>query len=574
MGGRSYLKSIATSILILTFLAVSASAGPGDAAVKQVQQLKDKGDYSGALAAAASGLALEPDNLKLNTLKGDIFLAQAVYDSSLIYYQKALQKKGKDPDALYGAGMAAYNLKQYDEALNYMQQADKTGKLKAKALYGMGLVQMEKGDYQNADLSFRKAIDKDKKNPTYHLALGEVNFRNKTYPIAISEFSKAVDLDSSLFSQKEDLHYKLAVSYLNMRNIPKAIEEYKIDVQLHPTDTTAWMELARIYDISGNTAEAVYCYEKYLAISTNNGQAWYDLGHLYLKIPDQEKAAGAFETAVRLETNVAESFGQLAKIYSDRKEFDRAFDAYNRYEAAFGAPDSAEYWFEKGKVLMKMGERNPAYFDTALVAFDRTLSVDPTYSAAYEYAGLTQYYQKNYPEAINYFLRKVEMDSTSINTYRNLAFSYLKTEQYGQAAKTFARALELKPDDVMMRSLLAKIYSVNKDYKNSIAQYERILNGNGNGSPEVSDSLRCEIYPDLGAGYLQDGNHQAAVTTLLKAERCQPNDFSILMNIASAYLHLDKVSEAHTYYGKALDIKPNDKEAKKGFMMTQIQGKE
>jgi tetratricopeptide (TPR) repeat protein len=219
---------------------------------------------------------------------------------------------------------------------------------------------------------------------------------------------------------------------------------------------------------------------------------------------------------------------------------------------------------------MKLGEKNPAYFDTALTAFNHILTVDPTYSAAYEYAGLTEYYQKDYPEAIRYFLKKVELDSTSINTYRNLAFSYLKTEQYGSAARTFARALELKPDDVMMRSLLAKIYSVNKDYSNSVAQYERILN-NG---VDVTDSLKCEIYPDLGAGYLYSKNYQAAVTTLLKAERCQPNDYSILMNIAIAYVSLDKVAEAHTYYGKALDVKPNDKEAKKGFMQTQIQGKE
>jgi protein O-GlcNAc transferase len=434
-GGNTFLKSLTIAFLALIIFAIPALAGPGDAAFKQAQDLKSNGDLAGALAAANSGLALDPANLKIATLIGDIYFAQSKNDSALVFYQRVLEKKGKDPDALYGAGMASLNLKSLDQALQYFTSGEKTGKNKAKFSYGKGLVLMEKSQYNDADIAFRQAIDKDKKNPTYHLALAEVNFRSKTYPIALSEFSTAIQLDSTLNTSVADIHYKMGQSQFNLRNVTQAIQEYQTDVGLHPSDSTAWMELSRIYDVSGNTPQAVLCFEKYLAINPANGQSWFDLGQLYLKVPNPDSAAKAFEKAVSLKSNEAASYGQLAKIYADRKDYDKAFDAYNRYEATFGPPDSALYWFEKGKVIMKIGEKNAAYFDTAVTAFDKAIALDAQFSGAYEYAGLTRYYQKNYAGAIAYFNKEIALDSTSINAYRNLAFSYLKTEQYGGAAK-------------------------------------------------------------------------------------------------------------------------------------------
>jgi tetratricopeptide (TPR) repeat protein len=570
LGGKALLKPLTTILLILALFATPILAAPGDDAYNQARDLKSKGDLLGAVTAAKTSLASMPDNIKTVILLGDIYLDMAQYDSSLAYYRSALAKKGKDPDALYGAGLSAYYLKMYDDALQYFSLGEKGGKNKQKFNYGIGLAQMEKGDYPSADINFRKAIDKDKKNPLYHMALAEVNYRTKTFPIALSEFSKAIELDSSL-NKKQSIHFQMAQAYLNMRNIPGAIQEYKNDLQVSPNDTTAWMDLARIYEISNNIPEAIYCYDKFLAISANNGQAWFDLGKLYLKKPDQEKAAESFEKAVKQGSNVAESYGYLAKIYSDRKEYEAALDAYNRYEAQFGSPDSSLYWFEKGKVMMKVGEKNSAYFDSALTAFDKAVMIDPKFATAYEYAGLTMYYQKDYKRAIEYFNKQLVIDSTSVNTYRNLAFSYLKTEQYNSAANAFAKALEIKPDDVIMRSMLGKIYSFNKDYSKSVEQFEYILDKGGD---NLTDSLRCEIYPELGSSYLQLGNCQASIPVLLKAEKCSPREISILMNIAGSYERCDKIKDANSYYKKVLAIDPKNKDAVKGDLRTTIQGKE
>jgi Tfp pilus assembly protein PilF len=86
--------------------------------------------------------------------------------------------------------------------------------------------------------------------------------------------------------------------------------------------------------------------------------------------------------------------------------------------------------------------------------------------------------------------------------------------------------------------------------------------------------MKCEIYPDLGLSYLSLRKCQEALPNLLKAERCRPNELSIIKNIALSYQLCNRISDAHAYYGKALAIAPNDKDSKKGFLETQIQGRE
>jgi tetratricopeptide (TPR) repeat protein len=566
------LKESLMALVVLLSLISVAVAGPADDAYDQAKSLREKGDLQEAVKVAVTALAAEPEHFKLNGLAGDLYFDLAQYQEALGFYQKALEKKKKDAESLFGAGMSAYRIGNYEQALEFFDRGIETGKKKGEFLYGLGLTQMEMGNYAEADLNLRKAIDKDKKNASYHLALGEVNYRNSVFSIAIMEFIKAVEIDSTLDRTIEDLHYKMAKAYIQMRNVEKAITEYRRDLDLHPADTTAWLELARICQLSDKHSEAAFCYDKYLHIVPGNGEIWFELGKIYhLRLRNDQKAAESFEKAVSLGSHEAESYGFLATIYADGKEYEKSIDAYNRYEAAFGPPDSTLYWFEKGKVQIKLGTRNTPYFDSALVSFQKATRIDSTFSAAYEYAGLSMYYKRDYAGAVPFLREKIELDSTSVNAYRNLAFCYLKLESYNDAALSFERALSLKPEDTMMRSMLGKVYTFTENYSKSIFHFEYLLNDLGG---DLTDSLKCVIYPDLGLSYLKLLRCGEATPILLKAEKCNPREISILFNIASSYQTCNMMKEANTYYRKVLEIDPGNADARKGEMQTRFQGQQ
>jgi tetratricopeptide (TPR) repeat protein len=119
--------------------------------------------------------------------------------------------------------------------------------------------------------------------------------------------------------------------------------------------------------------------------------------------------------------------------------------------------------------------------------------------------------------------------------------------------------------------MLARIYSFRENFKDAAEQYEIIMNGS-NG--QVTDSLRCEIYPDLGYDYLKLGKCQSSIPVLLKAERCNSKDTAVLMNIAASYQLCNSLKESKSYYKKVLEIDPDNPQAKKGLLETTIQGQD
>jgi tetratricopeptide (TPR) repeat protein len=570
MGGNPILKNLILIAIMIIGIVSLALAGPADDALNRAEKLLEKGQYQEAADAAAEGLAVDPEHFKLLRISGQIYLQLEQDEQALSFFERALNQKSKDVDALYGAGISALRVGEFKKAEEYFQRGlDR--KKQARFYYGLGMAETELENYSEADLNLRKAIDKDEEVARYHLGLAEENYRNKVYSIAINEFQRAIEYDSTLLAAVPDLYYKIGESYLNQQNVLKAIEYYKKGLELFPDDITAWKKLARITELANKWADAVFCMENVVRIDPTDGEWHYKLGNAYLKTNNKEKAAEAFENAIKLNYNVAESYGQLATIYADLDQYEKAWDGYTRYEETFGPPDSALYWYEKGKVGIKLGTKNRAFFDSAVVAFENVVEIDSTFSSAYEYIGLAYYYKREYAEAIPYFKKKIELDSTGVNSLRNLAFCYLKTEAYSDAAATLEKALVVKPEDIQMRLMLGKIYSFTERSLDAIKHFEILMNDY---SESLNDSIRCEIYPDLGRSYLAEGRCSKATPILLKAERCTPNDISVLLNIATSYHTCNQIKEANTYYKKVLSIDPKNKEATIGDMQTTVQGQE
>jgi tetratricopeptide (TPR) repeat protein len=570
MGGNPILKNLILTTITIVGIVSIAAAGPADDALAQAEALFEKGDFQSAAAATAEGLAIAPDHFKLLRISGQIQLELGQYEEALGFFEKALSQKSKDVETLYGAGISAFKAGEYKKAEEYFQRGLKRKK-QGRFYHGLGMAQTELENYSEADLNIRMAIDKDENVAEYHLALGEENYRNKVYSIAINEFQKAVGLDSSLEKTVPDLYYKIGESYLNLQNVLKAIESYKRGLELFPDDIVAWRKLARICEVASKWADAVFCLENVVRIDSTDGEWWFKLGFAYISINNKEKAAAAYEKSIARDYNVAESYGQLALLYADLNEYEKAWDGYTRYEASFGPPDSTLYWYEKGKVGIKLGYKNMAFFDSALFAFQKAIELDPAFSSSYEYAGLAHYFKRQYSDAIPFFKTKIRLDSTSVNALRNLAFCQLKTEAYSDAAATLEQALVVKPEDIQMRLMLGKIYTFNNKSLDAIKHFEIMMNDY---RESLTDSVRCEIYPDLGRSYLSDGKCSRATPILLQAEKCKSNDVSVLLNIATSYHTCNQIKEANTYYKKVLRIDPNNKDAIRGNLETTIQGQE
>ncbi len=93
----------------------------------------------------------------------------------------------------------------------------------------------------------------------------------------------------------------------------------------------------------------------------------------------------------------------------------------------------------------------------------------------YENIGRLMLRKKAYKEAIQAYVRAVELDEKDDQRLVALGKLYHLMMRYGVAAECFRRAAEIKPRDVDYLFLLAEACVADDDFENALFTYERIL---------------------------------------------------------------------------------------------------
>ena len=97
-------------------------------------------------------------------VKGDVrqggkLYAQEKYGEALSSYEKALQADPQNAQAQFGAGAAAYYLKEYDQAAqSFENTAETSGELRQDSLFNLGNTHYRAGHKEEAIAAYKQAI--------------------------------------------------------------------------------------------------------------------------------------------------------------------------------------------------------------------------------------------------------------------------------------------------------------------------------------------------------------------------------------------------------------------------------
>lgn len=97
-------------------------------------------------------------------VKGDVrqggkLYAQEKYGEALSRYEKALQADPQNDQARFGAGAAAYYLKEYDQAAQAFENtAENSGELRQDSLFNLGNTHYRAGHKEEAIAAYKQAI--------------------------------------------------------------------------------------------------------------------------------------------------------------------------------------------------------------------------------------------------------------------------------------------------------------------------------------------------------------------------------------------------------------------------------
>ncbi len=520
-----------------------------------------KGDYDQAIYLLNQHLSEVPFDYDGNFYLGNAYFQKKEFKSALQAYQKAYQKKSKT-EVLYQLGLTSLELEDLAQAKKYAQEginSKSSDREQAQMYYLLAKVQFQEKNYADADISLRKALASDQKNSSYHKLLGDINYERNVPSLAISEYNETLKLDPSL---AQELHYRLGRAYFLNRQFNEALDQFKLAIEADSNFAEAYLDLGNLYFWGNKYNEALWAYEKYLELRPGDPGVLLNLGKMYFVSHQYDKS---IEFLLKANSSKLDKDGlyMLAQAYQETKQYPEAEKRFAEYEKFILESEpgynwtkaDAEFWFKRGVTNFNISDS--VANELAVKCFARTIELDSTQSEAYSYLGLLFYRQRDYPQSIDYFKKKLAQDSTSYNTYTNLAYAYIESKKTDSAMWALEKSVALKPDNTKALSQLAWMSMAElKDYLKSGYWYEKIL--------EV-DSTDCEAKGYLGLSYLMQKKYGAAIPHLRGAVQCQPNHEQFNLWLAQAFALTNQRESAKIYYRKVLQINPNNKDAKEGL---------
>ncbi len=179
-----------------------------------------------------------------------------------------------------------------------------------------------------------------------------------------------------------------------------------------------------------------------------------------------------------------------------------------------------------------------ANYAEAKAEFEIASRTDPTYSVAWSDLAAACLKLDMVNEAIMHTIKAVELDNSNIAAAYNLAFALDEREDYGQAIDWYSKALEMDSTFLPAYSALGRSYNLSGQPVRAILILRRALNK----FPD-SDSLYL-VQKNIGYSYLLMDQIQESKKFLDQALESNPDDLEIFHYAAQCYEAAEETAKA------------------------------
>ena len=159
---------------------------------------------------------------------------QKNYSKSISIYREYLEKLPEDSLVNYNLATTYQAIKAWDTSIEYYQKAIQFNPAYADAADAMGISFCEKGDFTNALLAFKKALEINARHKGANKGIGFYYFKTENYKESIRYYLEAVKLgvdDADTFNQ-------LGFCYFKLFSFSKATEYFQKALDKNPDNTT------------------------------------------------------------------------------------------------------------------------------------------------------------------------------------------------------------------------------------------------------------------------------------------------------------------------------------------------
>lgn len=299
----------------------------------------------------------------------------------------------------------------------------------------------------------------------------------------------------------------------------QAIDEYKKALELDPSNSLIFSEMAESYLKNNRIREAVDTASQAIKADPNNIEAHRLLSSIYIQMigrataqqpPNPETINNAiheFEEIVRIDPYERQGFLMLGRLYQIKGDRNRAMEIYKRYLGV--EPSSEEGITALAKLHMDAGNNKEA-----VGLLEDFIKQRPDSADAYQTLGEAYSDMQEFDKAADAYKHAIEINTDDVELKKSLAQALFFAERIDEAAKLYEDLAAAEPDDGVALLRLGQIYRRQLKY----AQARQFLQRAAQSFP---DSLEVEfnvVLLDRDEGFLEDALKRVA-DILKKTER-------------------------------------------------------
>jgi tetratricopeptide (TPR) repeat protein len=383
---------------------------------------------SGALFLLAGNVFAQPIE------KGIELNEAGMYETAKAFLLEGIQSAAT-AEAYYYLGDTYLMLNKEDSASYYFQQSIAANPEYFLPLVGEGKRLLKKNDVAAAEELFKQAIKADKKNPAIYTAIASAYVEYNLPDKAPAMYEKARSGKTKNYPPSYIVEGDMLAK---MNKTSEACQKYSNASYFDPQYKLSHLKEARAYK-SINTARALELLDVLAAIDADYVPAcveyvdiYYSLGYFKKAIPMYEKFVDLpgistkdlekYATVLYFSQEYTKSLGEIKKVLqSDPENFImRRLEFYNH--------------FDLGNDAMALGLG--AKFFASKETKDEYIAQD--------YVSYAKLLSKNKQDlnAVEYYKKALELDSTKVDLYKDISTAYEKAENYADAIAFYQKYMD------------------------------------------------------------------------------------------------------------------------------------
>jgi tetratricopeptide (TPR) repeat protein len=260
-----------------------------------------------------------------------------------------------------------------------------------------------------------------------------------------------------------------------------------------------------------------------------------------------------WETAIKLMTNADQSApGKTDALLIAAKasvnlnklaDADKFLTTYLTYH-----PNAADALYLLGTIQQR--EDKPR---ESLTTFTRAAKLQTPTSEQLRIVGLDYVLLDDYPDAIHWLERAVQMDDSNAKAWYSLGRSYYTQSRFGEAERAFKKALALDPENMKATENLGLVFDAENKPNDADASFKASV-ALADKTPQTDEWP----YLDYGGFLLNQNRAQEAIPLLEQAVRINPNCAACHEKLGRALESTGQTEQAITHLERAVALSDKD----------------